>query len=147
VLSRALVLMMLLPVVEIVLLVWLARETSILFVLALLVAAGLLGAYLARHQGLAVLGRISRELEARRIPAESLVDAVLVSLAAVLLILPGVLSDAVAILLLVPFTRGLLKRAMRRSVQAHVVMRYGATASLNRDEIIDVKVIDSPPRS
>ncbi len=81
-------------------------------------------------------------------PGDAMLDAMLVSLAAVLLILPGLLSDVVAILLLFPPTRNLLKSAARKRIVARVVTtsRYETYGTSGHDEIIDVKVIDSPPR-
>ncbi len=146
-LGRLLLLLILLPAIEIVLLVWIATETSVLLVLGLLLGAGLLGAYLSRQQGLRAMTRISREVQAGRIPADAMFDAMLVSLAAVLLILPGILSDIVALWLLFPPTRKLFKAYVRRRVEERVVVmrRAGFNSGTGRDEIIDVKVIESPP--
>lgn len=146
--ARLLLLLILLPVIEIVLLVWIATKTSILLVLGLLLGAGVLGTYLSRQQGLRAMTRIADEVRAGRMPAEAMFDALLVSLAAVLLILPGFLSDIAALWLLFPPTRKLFKAYVRRRIEARVVaMRQaGFSSGTGRDEIIDVKVIDSPPR-
>ena len=147
-LGRLLLLLILLPAIEIVLLVWIATRTSLLLVLGLLLGAGILGAYLSRQQGLRAMTRISKEMQAGRIPAEAMFDAMLVSLAAVLLILPGILSDIVALWLLFPPTRRLFKAYVRRRVEERVVdmQRAGFNTDMGRDEIIDVEVIESPPR-
>lgn len=143
--ARVLLVLMLLPAIEIAVLVWLALETSVWFVLALLLGAGLLGTFLARQQGLRAMTRVADEVRRGRMPADALLDALLVSLAAVLLILPGLLSDVVAILLLFPPTRHLLKRSAKRGIQARVVTTtYQAyDAPQGHDEVIDVRVIDS----
>jgi UPF0716 protein FxsA len=148
VLGRLLLLLILLPAIEIVLLVWIAMKTSVLLVLALLLGAGMLGAFLARQQGLRAMTRMGDEIRGGRMPADAMFDAVLVSLAAALLILPGFLSDVAAIGLLFPPTRKLLKAAIRRRVESRmVVTHYGRfDAHAGRDEIIDVKVIESPKR-
>jgi UPF0716 protein FxsA len=148
VLGRLLLLLALLPVIEIVLLVWIAMETSVFLVLALLLGAGLLGTLLARQQGLRTMARVAEEVRAGRMPAATMFDALLVGVAAVLLILPGFLSDILAILLLFPVTRNWFKAMIRRHVSARIVTtRYGNfTDAAGRDEIIDVRVIESPPR-
>jgi UPF0716 protein FxsA len=148
VLARILLLLMLLPVLEIAVLVWLADLTSWLVVLGVLVGAGVLGAFLARQQGVRSLGRLSRELGGGQLPADAMFDAVLVSFAGVLLILPGLLSDVMAILLLLPPTRRLFKSAIRRRFQGQVSASSFSTfdESRPRDQIIDVKVLDSPPQ-
>lgn len=144
---RLLLLLILLPAIEIVLLVWIAMKTSVLLVLALVLGAGILGAMLARQQGLRAMTRIGEEVRAGRMPADAMFDAMLVSLAAVLLILPGFLSDIVALGLLFPPTRNLFKAAIRRRIESQmIVTRYGSfDAPRGHDEIIDVKVIESPP--
>jgi UPF0716 protein FxsA len=138
---------MLLPVLEIAVLVWLAGLTNWLVVIGLLVGAGMLGAFLSRQQGVRSLSRLSQELNSGQLPADAMFDAVLVSLAALLLILPGLLSDLVAILLLFPPTRSLFKKFIRRNLQGRVVTSHFRTfdSRAARDEIIDVKVLDSPP--
>lgn len=145
-LARLLLILMLLPVIEIAVLVWLAMETSIWVVLGLVVGAGLLGAFLARQQGLRAMTRVSEEIRRGKMPGDAMLDAVLVSLAAVLLILPGLLSDVLAILLLFPPSRQLLKSAARRNLRTRIVTTHYETfdAPPARDEVIDVRVIESP---
>ncbi len=145
VLARILLLLMLLPVLEIAVLFWLADLTNWLVVVGVLLGAGVLGALLARQQGVRSLGRLSRELDKGHVPADAVFDAVLVSFAGFLLILPGLLSDVVAISLLVPPTRRLIKSAIRRRFSGRVVTGGFQSYDTRRDEIIDVKVLDSPP--
>lgn len=145
-LGRLLLLLILLPAIEIVVLVWIATKTSVLFVLALLIGAGLLGTYLSRQQGLRAMTRINQEVQAGRMPAAAMFDAMLISLAAVLLILPGILSDVAALGLLFPPTRAALKRYLRHRVETQIAVHQTHYGNGGHDEIIDVKVIDSPPR-
>lgn len=135
----------LVPVIEIVLLVWIGSKTSWLFVLGLVIGTGILGAWLARHQGLKTLRRISSEIEMGRMPAESLLDGLLVLVAAVLLIIPGFLTDVVAIALLFPPSRQGLKSLLRRRLQARVVATRYASFGTEHDQIIEVRVIENPP--
>lgn len=147
-LARLFLLFTLLPVVEIVLLVWIARETSIWIVLALVVGLAIVGAVLARGQGLKALSRIPAEIQAGRAPADAVLDAMLIFLAGVLLILPGFLSDVMAVVLLVPVSRQLVKRMLRRKFAGQLVAARFATFDVppGRDEVIDIRVIDGPPR-
>ncbi len=144
--ARLFLLLTLLPVVEIVLLVWVANRTSGLFVLAVVIGTGILGAWLARRQGLQTLRRISSELDQGRMPAESLVDGLLVLVAGVLLIIPGFLTDIAAIALLFPPSRRVLKRLLGRRFQVRVVSARETDIGPDHDRIIDVKVIENPPR-
>jgi UPF0716 protein FxsA len=79
-------------------------------------------------------------------PAESLLDGLLVMAAAVLLIVPGVLSDLVAIAILFPPSRRILKNFARQRMQMSGTRTGERSADFDRERIIDVRVIDSPPR-
>jgi UPF0716 protein FxsA len=139
-------LLTLLPVVEIVLLVWVANRTSGLLVLAVVIGTGILGVWLARRQGLQTLRRISSELDQGRMPADSLVDGLLVLVAGVLLIIPGFLTDIAALALLFPPSRGAFKRWFGRRLQVRVVSAREMDIGPDHDRIVDVKVIESPRR-
>ncbi|MDX1648637.1 MAG: FxsA family protein [Myxococcota bacterium] len=115
-----LLLFVVLPAVELALLIEVGSRIGTAATLALIVATGMLGAALARRQGLAVLRRLQRESAAGRFPADPLVDGVLVLLAAALLVTPGVLTDAFGFACLVPAFRSLVKRALRRRLERAV---------------------------
>jgi UPF0716 protein FxsA len=102
------------PVVELVLLIEVGRAIGTVPTLALIVATGVIGATLARHQGLAVISRLRREVGAGHLPADALLDGVLILVAGAFLVTPGVLTDAVGFLLLIPLTRVGLKRYLKR---------------------------------
>jgi len=155
VLGRLLLLLILVPLVEIAVLVWLGSHTSWLLVLGLLVAAGMLGAWMARQQGWRTVQRIESELNAGTLPADSVLDGLIVFAAAVLLILPGLVSDVLAIALLFPPTRRIFKfwlawRMGRRigtsTFGRGAGPRFGQ-ATFPRDEIIDARVVDAPATS
>lgn len=109
-----------LPVAEIALLIGIGRHIGVAATVALLLVSGLLGAFLARRQGLAVVRKVQSEMAAGRVPAGQLVDGVLILLAGVLLIIPGVLTDALGFFCLLPTGRTLLKAWLRRRFEAGV---------------------------
>ena len=119
--GKLLLLFILVPAVELALLIEVGRHIGTLATLALIAGTGALGAFLARLQGLGVLRQMQSELAAGRLPASSIVDGVIILLAAVVLITPGILTDAVGFLCLVPAFRRVLKRTLwqrlRRAVQ------------------------------
>jgi UPF0716 protein FxsA len=149
VLSRIFLLLVLLPLIEIVVLVWIASKTSAVFVLLLVLGTGILGLTLMRRQSLQTWRRLSVDMESGRMPAESLVDSVLVLVAGGLLVLPGVLTDVAAIALLFPPSRRAIKSLFGLWLQSRIAtMRFEAHGSrfADHDQIIDVKVIESPPQ-
>ena len=103
------------PLVELYLLIRLGTYLGVLDAIAIVITTGIVGGLLAKSQGLAVLNRIRMELNEGRLPAESLFDGVLILVAGILLITPGLLTDGLGLCLLVPWTRQALKvRLMQR---------------------------------
>ena len=115
--TRLLLLFVVLPATELVLLIEVGKRVGTGVTLALIVVTGIVGASLARRQGLGVIGIIQRETAAGRLPASSLVDAVIILLAGALLVTPGILTDAFGFLCLVPACRRLVKRELMRRLE------------------------------
>ena len=71
----------------------------------LVVMTAVLGALLARRQSLRTLQQIQLSLSQGQIPAEELIDGVLILASGILFLTPGVLSDLFALVLLFSTTR------------------------------------------
>lgn len=108
------------PLVELALLIQIGQRIGTLATLALIVFTGLLGAYLARRQGLAVARQVRAEMADGRIPAGPVVDGVLILVAAAVLMTPGVLTDLFGFFCLVPACRGWLKGHLRKRLERAV---------------------------
>ena len=118
--GRLLLLFIVVPAVELALLIEIGRRIGTLETIGLIVVTGLVGAAMARSQGLRVLSRVRQEMSTGEMPAGSLLDGVLILLASALLITPGVLTDAVGFLCLMPGFRGLVKRELARRIRRAV---------------------------
>jgi len=103
--GRLLLLFILVPAAELALLIEIGRHIGTLATLGLIAGTGLLGAALARHQGLGILKTIRQEMNAGRLPAEPMVDGIMILLAGAVLMTPGILTDALGFLILIPLTR------------------------------------------
>jgi UPF0716 protein FxsA len=99
-----------LPLMEIAAFVLVGQAIGVAGTLALVLTAALVGAALVKSRGLALLGRFRDMAERGEWPGPELFDDMLVMLAGLLLILPGFVSDAVALALLF----GPLRRAIHR---------------------------------
>ena len=64
-----------------------------------------------------MLYRLQRTVRAGRVPSAEIVDGALVLLAGALMITPGFLSDALAIVLLLPPTRAVVRRLVLRRIR------------------------------
>jgi UPF0716 protein FxsA len=93
------------PLLDLWVLLRLAAAVGPAGTLALIVLPSLLGAWLARREGLRVLRAWQRAIAEGRVPEEGLLSAGLVLTGAVLLITPGVITDAAGLALLAPPVR------------------------------------------
>jgi len=109
------------PIVELWLLLRLGSFMGAPATVALVVVTALLGAALAKREGLRVLSSWRRAMSEMRVPEEGITSGVLVLVGAVLLITPGVLTDVFGILLLVPATRRPIAALLEKSLAARFV--------------------------
>lgn len=155
-----LVLFTVVPFVELYLLLQVGRAVGALPTLAFVVVTGLVGAALARAQGIAVLRRLQREMAGGQLPAGALLDGVLILVAGLLLITPGVLSDVAGVLLLLPPIRALAARGLARWARGRIQVVQGFPGAppgpwgapwpgRGRGDVIDVEaeVRDAEPAS
>ena len=157
--SRLLLLFIAVPAVELALLIEVGRQIGTLGTLAIIVATGSVGAALARQQGLRVVRDLQSEMGAGNLPADALIDGAVILLAGALLITPGILTDVFGFLCLVPATRALGRRAIRRRFEravreGNVVMAtnfeggFAGPSAQARGPVIDVTPkpgSDGPP--
>jgi UPF0716 protein FxsA len=138
-----LALFILLPLVELYLLLVLARHTSVGFTLACVVVTGVTGTVLARSQGWRTLLAVRAELARGRFPAEALIDAAMIFLAGVLLLTPGLITDAVGMTLLIPACRRFYRRKCRQWLREHVRLEaWSVRAKSDRPQVVDAQVVD-----
>ena len=104
------------PLVELYVLIRIGSVIGAGNTILLVIITGLIGAYLARLEGVRVIRKIQRSMEEGRAPAEEMIDALLIFVAGVLLITPGVLTDLCGLLLLFPYSRQRFKVWLRRRI-------------------------------
>lgn len=102
-LSRKLgLLIVLFPLLEVISLAMLGRAIGAFQTLVVVIVVGVVGAFLAKTQGLLTLRRIEASLAAGELPGDQLLTGLIVLVAGVLLIIPGFVGDIIGILLLLP---------------------------------------------
>jgi UPF0716 protein FxsA len=111
------------PAVELYLLIQIGKVIGGATTVALVVAMGFLGAWLAKREGVSLLGTVMDEARRGIPPADRLVEGVLVVVGSILLITPGVLTDVVGFLFLVPFTRRLFVAPTKAWLGRHFVVQ------------------------
>lgn len=112
---RLLLAFTIIPVLELWLLLrigaWLGAGPAV----GLVILTGVVGATLARREGVHAWAAVRTEVAAGRLPGRKLLEALLVLIAGIVLVTPGVLTDAAGLLLLVrPFRSRLVRRIEER---------------------------------
>lgn len=110
--GRLLFLFIVVPLIDLFLLLWISRFTGPWVTVALVIATGTIGAWLARHQGAFVKRQIQDRLSNQKMPTDLLGDGAMIMLAAGLLLTPGLLTDLLGFSLLLPACRGVYKRVL-----------------------------------
>jgi UPF0716 protein FxsA len=82
--------------------------------LLLLLLDAVAGSWLLKHQGRTAWRRFNQALAEKRLPGKEVADGFLIILGGALLIAPGFISDIFGILLLLPPTRAVARRVLRR---------------------------------
>ena len=106
------------PIVEIYVMLQVSGAIGVPETILLLIVISVVGAWLAKMAGLGVLNRLQRTVRAGKLPSAELVDGALVLLAGALMITPGFISDCLAILLLLPPSRAVVRGVVLRRLRA-----------------------------
>ena len=119
-LLRLFLLFTIIPVLELWLLITLGRTLGVLPTVALVIATGATGAWLAKREGRRVLDGWRSALAQGRAPDEGILEGALVLLGGVLLLTPGVVTDVTGLLLFVRPIRRVVAAWARRKLEAGI---------------------------
>jgi UPF0716 protein FxsA len=104
--------------------------------LALIILTAVVGAWMLRRQGIAVLRRAQQQMHQGTVPLVEVFEGFCLVIAGALLLAPGFLTDTAGALLLLPPVRAFLYRRVRHQLEEQV--RAGAGSGPGRS--------DQPPR-
>ena len=118
------------PVLEIWLLFQVSDMIGTLETVVLVIGTGVVGAGMARTQGAQILRLIQADLAQGQMPAPRVLDGLMILTAGLLLITPGIITDTIGFLLLVPLVRNEIRVWMRRKLErklrdGSVQIRFG----------------------
>lgn len=106
------------PFIEIFLLIRLGQVIGPWWTILLLIAFGVLGAWLVKREGSRTWRALQDAIASRRMPSAELADGALILVGGTLLITPGFISDVAGLFCILPFTRpaarGVLSRVITR---------------------------------
>ena len=111
--------------------------------IGLIVLTGILGATLARQQGLSTLAKIQNELKSGRPPTQELVEGAMIVVGGLVLLTPGILTDLFGFAMMVPgIRRSLAKQFKIKLPQGFSSTTSGFRAGTEKDRKQDDDVID-----
>ena len=111
-----LILLVVVPLVELFLLLWIDSLIGLLPTIAITLVTGFVGGTLAKREGTRVWRSWRAAIEDMSTPEQGVIDGVLVLLGGALLITPGVLTDVVGFSLLIPPSRRFVARRVRAAI-------------------------------
>lgn len=120
------ILFIVVPILELYVIIQVGQLIGVLPTLILLLADALFGSWLLKHEGRGAWRRFNEALAARRFPGNEVADGVLIVIGGTLLLTPGFLTDIVGLFLLLPPTRAVARRLLKRlAVGRFTVMSVG----------------------
>ncbi|WP_299477362.1 FxsA family protein [uncultured Roseibium sp.] len=127
----------LLPLIEIAVFIWVGDMIGILPTILLTVITAMAGTIMLRQQGLSLLMRMQSELDAGRAPGNEVMQGAMIVLASIFLLIPGFVTDAIGLLLFIPPVRAALANFIiaRSNV---VIVQGGAARNPSDEHVVDL---------
>ncbi len=117
------VLFIVVPIIELVVIIQVGQAIGALNTIALLILVGVVGAWLAKREGIAVYKRFRRQVESGVVPGKEIADGFMILLAGALLVTPGFVTDVLGLLLLLPPVRAAIRASALHRVTRRVHYR------------------------
>ncbi|QEG02830.1 phage T7 F exclusion suppressor FxsA [Stieleria maiorica] len=109
-LLRLLLVFVTVPLVELYLLLQVAEVTGAATTFLLVIITGIIGSWLAKREGLIAWQKFQLALAEGRMPSREIQDGLMIVFSAALLLTPGLLTDLVGFVMLVPVGRNLIRK-------------------------------------
>ncbi len=93
------------PLIELYLLMKIGATFGVGITLFIVVGTGIFGAFIARGEGYKTLLQIRRDMEAGKPPTRGMLNMLLIFIAGIVLLIPGLITDIIGLILLVPYVR------------------------------------------
>lgn len=98
-------LFILIPALEVTVLIGSSQLIGLWPTFCVIVVMSIMGAYIAKRQGVAVWREIQYRLSRGEIPGDAVLDAICIFAGGILLLIPGYITDCIGLVLLIPIAR------------------------------------------
>ena len=114
--NSILLLIIIIPVIEIYLLIKIGSEIGAIYTILLIFTTAIVGVYYAKYEGLNTLKSGFIQLRKNETPAFEMISGAAIAFAAILLIIPGFVTDIFGFLLIFPPTRKLILNSFSKKI-------------------------------
>ncbi len=150
------VLFIVIPLVELYFIIKVGEFIGAFWTIVLVLLTAFIGVNLLRYQGLNMLARAQRNMAQGTLPAQEMMEGMVLAVGAVLLITPGFITDTLGFLCLIPVTRRTIIRGIisRANIQTHSAFysanhenSTGSDPQASKEEFIQGHHADRQPGS
>lgn len=121
--SRLFALFLIVPVLELITLVWIGERVGFWPTIGLVVFTAFVGSWLAKREGWHTFQKIQNKLASGQPPGKELTDGLIILVSGVLLLTPGVLTDVIGFLGLLPPSRNAIRKGLQKRFQGGIKTR------------------------
>jgi UPF0716 protein FxsA len=122
------------PLLEIFIMIKVGGNIGALYTIALIFLTAIIGIYFAKLQGLQTIRSGMTNLYQNKLPVYEILSGASIAIAALLLIIPGFLTDFIGFLILIPFTRKII---------FNIAIKDKSKISINeKNQTIDGEIVD-----
>ena len=116
--NSVILLILLVPIVEIYLFIKIGSQIGAFNTISLIFLTAIIGVYYAKYEGLNTLKSAIKQTVQNEIPIYEIISGAALAFAAILMIIPGFLTDIFGLLIIFPWTRKLfLKKISKKNVR------------------------------
>ena len=112
--NSVILLILLVPIIEIYLFIKIGSQIGAFNTISLIFITAIIGIYYAKYEGLNTLRAAFKQIVQNEIPIYEIVSGAALTFAALLMILPGFLTDGVGLLIIFPWTRKIILRKISK---------------------------------
>lgn len=112
--------LLILPALEIGVFIWIGGMIGPWWVVGLILLTGIIGVAVAKQQGVETWNRAQASMRYGQVPAEQIMDGICIFVGGVFLFAPGLITDIVGFILVLPWTRNPFKKTLRKLINRMV---------------------------
>tara|TARA_B100000902_G_C26561914_1_gene552304 strand:- start:130 stop:534 length:405 start_codon:yes stop_codon:yes gene_type:complete len=117
--NSVILLILLVPIIEIYLFIKIGSQIGAFNTISLIFITAIIGVYYAKYEGLNTLKSAFKQIVQNEIPVYEIISGAALAFAALLMILPGFLTDLIGLFIIIPWTRKIfLKKVSKKNYQS-----------------------------